>query len=136
MKPTHRPLRRIAVLVCALLLPAITTTAATGSTASSAPRPRACASADLRYPFMPGGPRTFGVFHLRIAGGRCPTAHRVARTWMGRFERALRAGRVRLPRSVDGFRFATLPAHAAQTYSERGRRRATTIWFDYVVPNG
>ena len=97
---------------------------------------RTCRSADLRYPFMAGGPKTFGVFKLRIDGGSCTTAHSVAKSWMRRFEANLRAGRVRLPKSVQGFTFKTLPAHAAQTYSERGRRGATTIRFDYVVPNG
>jgi hypothetical protein len=97
---------------------------------------RTCRSADLRYPFMAGGPRTFGVFKLRIDGGSCATAHGVAKTWMHRFEADLRAGRVRLPKSVRGFTFKTLRAHAAQTYTERGRKGSTTIRFDYVVPNG
>ena len=107
------------------------------SPASATAPSRTCRSADLRYPFEPGGLRTFGVFHLRITGGRCATAHRVARAWMRAFEKRLRgAGRLRLPRLVEGFRFRTLPPKAAQTYRERGRRRATTIRFDYVVPNG
>src|SRR3954449_6466101 len=46
---------------------------------------RTCRSADLRYPFMAGGAKTFGVFKLRIDGGSCPTAHSVAKTWMRRF---------------------------------------------------
>jgi hypothetical protein len=46
------------------------------------------------------------------------------------------AGRVRLPREVAGFTFTTLPPNAAQTYRERGRKRTTTIRFDYRVPNG
>jgi len=115
------------VIAAACLLPAA---------AAGAPTPRGCNSADLRYPFMPGGPRTFGVFELRVAGGSCVTAHRVAQAWMTRFEAAFRAGRVRLPRSVDGFTFTTLPAHVAQTYRERGERQTTTIWFDYRIPNG
>jgi hypothetical protein len=97
---------------------------------------RRCNSADLRYPFQPGGPKTFGVFKLRITGGKCTTAHRVAKAWMKEFEANLRAGRVDLPRSAAGFRFTTLPPNAAQTYRERGRRRTTTIRFDYRVPNG
>jgi hypothetical protein len=97
---------------------------------------RTCKSADLRYPFQPGGPRTFGVFKLRITGGKCATAHRVAKKWMEQFEGNLRLGRLKLPRSVAGFRFKTLPANAAQTYRERGRKRKTTIRFDYRVPNG
>jgi hypothetical protein len=95
-----------------------------------------CRSADLRYPFQQGGPKTFGVFKLRITNGRCRTAHRVAKAWMDEFEANIRAGRVKLPRQVLGFSFTTLPATEAQTYRERGRRRATTIRFDYRVPNG
>jgi hypothetical protein len=95
-----------------------------------------CRSADLRYPFEPGGPKTFGVFRLRITGGSCTTAHRVARDWMDHFEGNLLRGHVRLPRRVDGFAFTTLPPTAAQTYNERGHRGTTTIRFDYRVPNG
>lgn len=97
---------------------------------------RTCKSADLRYPFQAGGPRTFGVFRLRITGGSCATAHRVAKAWMTRFEKALRAGRLKLPRSIDGFTFTTLQAREPQTYRERGRKGTTTIRFDYRVPNG
>jgi hypothetical protein len=105
--------------------------------ASADARPtRTCTSADLRYPFQPGGPRTFGVFRLQITGGSCATAHRVAKAWMTRFEKALRAGRLKLPRSVAGFTFTTLPAREPQTYRERGRKATTTIRFDYRVPNG
>jgi hypothetical protein len=103
---------------------------------AGAPAGRNCNSADLRYPFRPGGPRSFGVFSLRILHGRCATAHRVAEAWMIRFETAFRAGHLVLPRSVAGFRFTTLPAHVAQTFRERGQARSTTIWFDYQVPNG
>jgi hypothetical protein len=95
-----------------------------------------CKSADLRYPFQPGGPKTFGVFQLRITGGTCTTAHRVAKAWMKEFEANLSAGRVKLPREVGGYRFTTLAPNAAQTYRERGRKRDTTIRFDYRVPNG
>ena len=119
-----RARRVLAIAAVALLLPVAAADA------------RTCKSADLRYPFMAGGPKTFGVFKLRIDGGSCATAHSVAKSWMRRFEADLRAGRVRLPKSVQGFRFKTLPAHAAQTYSERGRRGSTTIRFDYRVPNG
>jgi hypothetical protein len=97
---------------------------------------RLCRSADLRYPFTPGGPKTFGVFKLQITGGSCATARRVAKRWMERFEADLRAGRVRLPTSVSGFVFQELPPNAAQTYRLRGRREQTSIRFDYVVPNG
>jgi hypothetical protein len=95
-----------------------------------------CKSADLRYPFQPGGPKTFGVFKLRITGGTCTTAHRVAKAWMKEFEANIDAGRVKLPREVDGVKFTTLAPNAAQIYRERGRKRDTTIRFDYRVPNG
>jgi hypothetical protein len=128
MKGPRHLVAALAVLVSlAALAPAVT---------SAATSPRKCQSGDLRYPFMPGGPKTFGVFKLRIAGGGCATAHAVAKHWMSRFEAALRAGKLRVPKLVDGYRFTTLPAHAAQTYSERGRKGNMTIWFDYVVPNG
>lgn len=124
-----------AALALAVLVQAVP--AANGaSAAKGAPAILVCKSADLRYPFQPGGPKDFGVFKLRVSAGRCATAHRVAKAWMKRFEAALRAGHVRLPHSVDGFTFKTLPAHAAQTYRERGRRGATTIRFDYRIPNG
>ena len=55
---------------------------------------------------------------------------------MNDFEGDILRGHLRLPRSVDGFSFKSLPPDAAQTYRERGRRRATTIDFDYRVPNG
>ena len=96
-----------------------------------------CKSADLRYPFQPGGPKTFGVFRLRITGGTCPTAHRIAKAWMTRFEATIREERrVELPRRVQGFTFTSLPPNAAQTYRLRGVRRSTRINFDYLVPNG
>jgi hypothetical protein len=105
--------------------------------APAAAAPRACRSADLRYPFQAGGPKDFGVFRLKITGGSCPTAHRVAKAWMKRFEAGLRKpGPVRLPRHVDGFTFTQLPPNAAQTYRLKGRRHSTTLRFDYVVPNG
>jgi hypothetical protein len=119
-------LAAVPVAVCVLLFPP---TAAADKTLR-------CKSADLRYPYQPGGPKTFGVFKLQITGGHCSTAHRIAKTWMKRFEADLRKGRVRLPKNVDGCAFKTLPAHAAQTYTERGKKRSTTIRFDYVVPNG
>ncbi|HJS95922.1 MAG TPA: hypothetical protein VJ741_16785 [Solirubrobacteraceae bacterium] len=117
-----------ALLVAACLLP---------GTAAAAASPRNCRSADLHYPFQAGGPRIFGVFGLRIAHGPCTTAHRVARAWMGKFETALRnPGPLRIPRSVDGFRFTTLPAHEAQEFRERGQMGTTTIWFTDRIPNG
>jgi hypothetical protein len=117
----------IALVAMATLLPVATADAATT---------RSCRSADLRYPFEPGGPKTFGVFKLRVTGATCATAHRVAKEWMNDFEGDILRGHVRLPRSVEGFAFTTLPPDAAQTYRERGRRRSTTITFDYRVPNG
>jgi hypothetical protein len=119
-----------------LLLFALALVVFTPATASASTTLRRCNSSDLRYAFRPGGPKTFGVFRLRISGGRCRTAHTVAHDWMRRFETSLRAGRLRLPRSLDRFSFTNLPIRAAQTYRERGRRRTTTIWFSYVVPNG
>ena len=99
-------------------------------------KPATCKSADLRYPFEPGGPRTFGVFHLRITDGSCTTAHRVAKAWMDKFEANLRQGLDKLPRRVQGFTFTSLPPTAAQTYRLRGVKAKTRINFDYVVPNG
>ncbi len=132
------------LLITACLLPAVAvaaaTTAATAvatTAATAATRVRHCDSADLRYPFMPGGPRTFGVFQLRIAGGKCPTAHRIAQEWMRRFEASFRgAGPLRVPRLVEGFTFKTLPISEVQAFPERGQNGATTIWFDYRIPNG
>jgi hypothetical protein len=105
--------------------------------AADAAKTRTCRSSDLRYPFEPGGPKDFGVFRLKITGGSCRTAHRVAKDWQRRFEARLRKpGALRLPRRVDGFTFTQLPPNAAQTYRLKGRRSATTLRFDYVVPNG
>jgi hypothetical protein len=84
--------------------------------AAGAPLPRE----DLRYPFMPGGPRTFGVFELRVGDGGCVTAHRVAEAWMTRFEDVFRAGRVRLPRTVDGFTFTYLARPRGPDMSRAG----------------
>jgi hypothetical protein len=116
-----------ALLISVCLLP---------TTAAAAAPARACRSSDLRYPFQSGGPRTFGVFELAISHGSCATAHAVAKAWMTRFETAFRAGHLTMPRSVDGFRFKTLPAHEAQAFRERGDMGATTIWFLYRIPNG
>ena len=122
------PLRAIAAIAFALaLVPAAPAAAAT----------RTCKSADLRYPFQPGGPKTFGVFHLRVTRGTCTTAHRVAKAWMTEFEERLRgAGESKLPRRIAGFPFTELPPTAAQTYRLRGVKGTTRINFDYVVPNG
>jgi hypothetical protein len=55
---------------------------------------------------------------------------------MKRFEASIRSGHLKVPKSVSGFTFTTLPAHAAQTYTERGVKGGLTIRFDYRVPNG
>jgi hypothetical protein len=123
-----RPLARrlaCATLAAVVLLPV------TGADAA-----RRCPSGDLRYPFEPGGAKTFGVFALRIDGGGCATAHRIAKRWMDRFEANLADGRVKLPGSVHGWAFEELPPKAAQTYRLRGRKTGRTIRFHYVVPNG
>jgi hypothetical protein len=125
--------RQIRIGVAALLVVATCTLAAAKATATPL---RSCSSADLRYPFQPGGPKAFGVFELRIAGGPCATAHGVAAAWMKRFEAAFRAGRTVVPRSAAGFRFTTLPAREPQEFRERGRSANTTIWFDDRIPNG
>jgi hypothetical protein len=95
-----------------------------------------CKSADLRYPFEPGGPKTFGVFKLRVTGGSCTTAHRVAKAWMKEFEAAIDEGHLKVPRKVAGYTFKTLAPTEAQSYNERGVKGATTIRFVYRVPNG
>jgi hypothetical protein len=114
---------------------AITDPSSVGAIADAEPALR-CKSADLRYPFEPGGPKTFGVFKLQITNGRCRQAHRVARAWMARFELNILLGQVKLPHQVAGFTFTTLPPNAAQTFREQGRKETTTIRFDYRVPNG
>jgi hypothetical protein len=129
------PLRRRHALCAAAVLSAVVAGPPPAAVAGAGPALR-CKSADLRYPFEAGGPKTFGVFKLRISDGSCRTAHRVAKAWMKEFEADVSAGRVDLPREVAGFTFTTLPPNAAQTYRERGRRRTTTIRFDYRVPNG
>jgi hypothetical protein len=95
-----------------------------------------CKSSDLRFPFRKGGPNDFGVFKLRVAGGTCATAHKVAKAWKKQFQAAFNSGHLKVPTAVDGYAFKQLPAHAAQTYSEQGKKAGTTITFDYVVPNG
>ena len=105
-------------------------------TATAQAKPQTCKSADLRYPFQPGGTKSFGVFKLTIEGGKCTTAHRIAKGWMKAFEDEIKHGRVKLPKSVDGYAFQSLDSHQAQAYRQRGRKGATTIRFDYRVPNG
>jgi hypothetical protein len=105
--------------------------------APAAAKPHACRSADLRFPFQPGGPKDFGVFRLTIDHGTCATAHRVAKAWKVRFEKSERgSGPLKLRGRVAGFTFTTLRPNAAQTFRLRGVKGATTLRFDYVVPNG
>jgi hypothetical protein len=120
---------------------ALIATVLAAAVAAAAPAAQArptlnCKSADLRYPFMPGGAKTFGVFKLQVTGGSCTTAHRVAKAWMTKFEANIKAGSAKRPKTAGGFTFTELPATAAQTYRERGRKGTTSIRFDYVVPNG
>lgn len=131
----HAHRLRIALAAAGLAL-AVVLPAAPAAAATKRPRTLKCNSADLRYPFMPGGPKTFGVFNLKVTGGTCATAHRVAKDWMKRFEANLKAGHDKLPRLIDGFSFKNLPAHEAQTFTEQGTKGATKIRFDYRVPNG
>ena len=111
-----------------LLLPLIITLLAAASPAHAA---STCKSADLRYPFSPGGPKSFGVFHLRATGASCSTAHAVAAAWKKKFE-----VKYDLPKTVNGYRFTELDPTAAQTYRLRGVKGSVRINFDYVVPNG
>lgn len=118
----------LAVLAAAVALVPVSTAGAAVT--------RTCRSADLRYPFMPGGPKDFGVFSLSVDGGSCSTAHRVAKSWMRAFEANIARGSTKLPKKAAGFAFKTLPATAAQQYNERGRRGAVTVRFAYRIPNG
>ena len=120
-----------------LTLVAIVLAAALVAAPTAPARPTlTCKSADMRYPFVPGGARNFGVFKLTITGGSCTTARSVAKAWMKRFEASILAGGAKTPKRVLGFTFVTLPTTAAQTYRERGRKATTSIRFDYRVPNG
>jgi|tagenome__1003787_1003787.scaffolds.fasta_scaffold19093193_1 hypothetical protein len=122
-----------------ILLAALLATAAAllPAAAANARTVRTCKSSDLRYAFMPGQPKFFGVHKLRITGGRCATAHRVAKRWMKRFEAGIKQpGPLRLPKHVRGFTFKQVPVKASQTFGLRGTRGRTVIRFNYVVPNG
>jgi hypothetical protein len=119
------------LLLCVALIGSLL--AVSSASATEPPKTLRCPSADLRYPFQDGMPNDFGVWRLKITGGTCATAHRVAKTWQRRFEKSPTA---RLPRTVRGFRFRSLPPTEAQTYRLRGTRAATVVRFDYVVPNG
>jgi hypothetical protein len=121
----------------ALSLTLVSAAALAGVLPAADARPtRVCKSADLRYPYRPGGPKTFGVFRLTITGGSCTTAHATAKAWMKAFEHNIDNGSAKLPRHANGFTFTELPANASQTYRLRGRKDTTSIRFDYVVPNG
>ena len=105
--------------------------------ATEAAKPRSCASADLRYPFEEGGPKTFGVFKLRVTGASCTVGHHAAHAWMAQFEASLRGeGALEVPKRAGGFSWKELKPNAAQTYRLRGTKGKTTVTFDYVVPNG
>ena len=103
------------------VLPALALTLALAAPAQAATT--SCSSKDLRYPFQPGGPKTFGVFHLRVTNGSCATAHKAAKAY-------------KVPKSAGGFTWTELPPTAAQTYRLRGVKGKTRVNFDYVVPNG
>jgi hypothetical protein len=122
--------RRLSLLAIALVAVLV------AAPAASARPTLTCKSADMRYPFVPGGAKNFGVFGLLVTGGSCTTARRVAKAWMTKFEAAIQSGSAKPPRSAGGFTFTTLPSAASQTYRERGRRGTTSIRFDYRVPNG
>ena len=111
------------------LLPALALTLALAAPAQAATT--TCSSKDLRYPFQPGGPKTFGVFHLRVTNGSCATAHKAAKAYKVKFEK-----HYKVPKSAGGFTWTELPPTAAQTYRLRGVKGKTRVNFDYVVPNG
>lgn len=115
-----------ATVVASALLPAPATAAA----------PKPCKSADLRYPFQQGGPKTFGVLRLTITRGTCATARRVAKAWGKAFEANITAGRDTRPIRAAGFAFNELKVMRPQEYRLRGRRGTTSMRFDYRVPNG
>lgn len=119
------------------LLPALAILAVLVVAPAAEAKARSCASADLRYPFEPGGAKTFGVFKLKVSGASCTTGHHAAHAWMAKFEASLRGeGELEVPKSAGGFRWKQLPPNAAQTYRLRGTKGKTTVTFDYVVPNG
>ncbi|MEA2220520.1 MAG: hypothetical protein QOJ35_3146 [Solirubrobacteraceae bacterium] len=129
LAPMRRRPRSTTVLTATLTTPV-------PAAATQARETRDRRAVDLRYPFMPGGPSTFGLFKPRVTGGTCATARRVAQAWMRAFEAHIARGTAKLSRGAAGFAFTTLPATEAQTYRERGRRGPTSIRLDYRVPNG
>ena len=123
-------MRRLLTVLAAVSLLAVAAPAADA-------KPRSCASGDLRYPFEPGGKKTFGVFKLRATKTTCKTAHHAAHAWMAEFEASLRGdGPLELPRTAGGFKWRELQPNAAQTYRLRGTNGSKRVTFDYVVPNG
>jgi hypothetical protein len=119
-----------------LLTATILALATAGLAAAPAGARPVCRSADLRYAFQPDGPKAFGVFQLKIDGGPCATAHRVAKAWMKAYEANIEKGSETKPRTAAGFRFETLPSEEFQELRERGRRGAVTVRFDYRIPSG
>jgi|GEM_PF-5147737 hypothetical protein len=123
-------MRRLLPLLAAVALCAAAAPAAEAKT-------RSCSSSDLRYPYKPGGKKTFGVFKLKATGATCRVAHHAAHAWMAEFEASLRGdGPLVLPRTAGGFRWKQLRPNAAQTYRLRGTKGSKVVTFDYVVPNG
>jgi hypothetical protein len=90
-----------------------------------------CSSKDLRYAFTEGGPKTFGIFKLRVTNGSCSTARKAAKAYKTTFEK-----KYKVPKQAGGFTFTELPPNAPQTYRLRGVKGTTRINFNYVVPNG
>src|SRR4051795_11714447 len=112
-------MRRTALLLSAAVL--LAAPAALLPAAAANAKTRTCKSSDLRYAFMPGQPKFFGVHKLRVTGGRCATARRVANRWMKRFEAGIKQpGPLRLPKHVRGFTFKQVPVRASQTFGLRG----------------
>ena len=123
-------MRRFLPVLAALVLLTVAAPAAEAKT-------RSCASGDLRYPFKPGGKKTFGVFKLKATNTTCRTAHHAAHAWMAEFEASLRGeGPLELPRTAGGFKWKELQPNAAQTYRLHGTKGSKRVTFDYVVPNG
>ena len=119
------------------LLPVLAALSLLAAAPAADAKTRSCSSADLRYPFEPGGKKTFGVFKLKATGATCMVAHHAAHAWMAEFEASLRGdGPLEMPRTAGGFRWKELRPNAAQTYRLRGTKGSKVVTFDYVVPNG
>ena len=103
---------------------------------AGAATPHPCKAADLCHPFMPGGPKTFGVLRLTVVRGSCTTARRVAKAWGKAFEAQSDGTDASLPRRAAGYTFTQLRTKRPQEYRLRGRRATTSIRFDPRVPNG